>query len=373
MEPPVIPNIERLKLVRKPDCPIPYTLGTLYSKPDSKRFIWLIFVNGLGLPQAWWQPTLQLLQKDINSPSQDTFRSSDINLYATTFDRYGQGLSQPTGEGSKPEPHDLSDSILDMCDIVEQIRDKHLNTQTQPQRPYKIILVGHSIGVPLARTFFFFNPHPLGPLPLAGALFLDSNIANIDMVSLLPDPQDPDLLSKLPADTTTEDLNSAREMYKKLFSPSAPNSENLNRTNMPLLLPNANQPLLQTQCFTKSEIPNPDASKAGQPPTKTKLTPTPLVLRVVAHDPDTFAEESLKICTRGLTEKYIEPAWQEYNKLLLELDGQPKEQKAEVVVAKGAGHFVQRDNPRCVADQIWEIVGKISEKGTGGGLPSCAW
>ena len=78
-------------------------------------------------------------------------------------------------------------------------------------------------------------------------------------------------------------------------------------------------------------------------------------MTVVAHDPDTFAEEGLKICTRGLTERYIEPAWQAYNAGLLTLDGK-KEGEGEVVVVKGAGHFVQRDNPQCVAGEILKMV-----------------
>jgi len=173
---------------------------------------------------------------------------------------------------------------------------------------------------------------------VSAAAFLDSNMANTDMVSLLPDPDSASFNpSDLPADTTLHDLHLARQNYTRLFSPSAPNPENLDRSTLADLLPQSNHPLIRS------------------------VDERPFTIRVVAHDPATFAEESLKICTRGLTERYIEPAWHGYNKGLRTLHG-PEGSGPELVVAKGSGHFIQRDNPRCVADVIWDLLGTISEE-----------
>jgi len=323
MEPPVIPNLQHVTLPTKPACPIAYTFTTLHEAAtiSPAPAIWLIFINGLGLPQAYWQLAIQLLQSDLANSSV----SSPSTIYTTTYDRYGQGLSRPTTVA--PEPHDITDSVSDLNAILSQIQQTYLSHQPQPP---KRILIAHSIGVPLARLFLS-QTQTSPTTAISGALFLDSNIADIDLTSLLPDPSSHSFaLGDLPADTTLADLHTARENYSRLFSPSAPNPENLDRTTLPGLLPHANTPVIQSA----------DGS--------------PFRLTVVAHDAETFAEESVKICTRGLTSAYVEPAWRVYNEGLMELGD------SRSVVAMGSGHFVQRDTPRCVADEVWKLVARVN-------------
>ena len=33
------------------------------------------------------------------------------------------------------------------------------------------------------------------------------------------------------------------------------------------------------------------------------------------------------------------------------------------MIAKGAGHFIQRDNPQCVANEIIELIEKVIKDG----------
>ena len=329
MEPPEIPNLQHITLPTKPACPIAYTFTTLHEADTitPAHAIWLIFINGLGLPQAFWQPIIHLLRFDLA----DNSISPPSTIYTTTYDRYGQGLSRPTNV--PPEPHDITDSVSDLEAILSQIHQIHLSHQSQP---LKRILVAHSIGVPLARLFL--SQSQTSPTTaFSAALFLDSNIANIDLTSLLPDPLSPSFAPQdLPTDTTLSDLQIARTNYTRLFSPSAPNPENLDRTTLPALLPHANGPIIQS------------------------ADENPFRLTIVAHDAETFAEESVKICTRGLTSAYIEPVWRAYNEGLMELGD------SQSVVAKGSGHFVQKDRPRCVADEVWRLVARVNGFGRDG-------
>lgn len=164
---------------------------------------------------------------------------------------------------------------------------------------------------------------------------LDSNPASLNFTSLLPDPDSPTFsLSDLPEDTTLDLLLWSRANYTKFFAPTTPNAEGLDRSNLHNLLPQSNSPVLPL-------------SPAG-------------IIRVLAHDPVTFEEEGTKICTRGLTRMYIQPAWEEYNRGLLELDGKGN---GEVKIVGGAGHFVQRDRPSLVAEEVWNVIREVVKAG----------
>jgi pimeloyl-ACP methyl ester carboxylesterase len=149
----------------------------------------------------------------------------------------------------------------------------------------------------------------------------------------MPDPDAPTFTPEhdLPYDTTIEQLRWTRENYRKMFHPDTPNPEGLDRSNLASLLPMADSP----------ELVGPD-----------KL---PVLLTVVGHDPHTFAEESLRISTRGLTEHYLQPAWHTYNEGLLKIGQTVK----GVVTAERSGHFVQRDNPQCVVDEAMDLLIRI--------------
>lgn len=127
----------------------------------------------------------------------------------------------------------------------------------------------------------------------------------------------------------------------KMFHPSVPNPEALDRTTVATLVPSPSSPKLRA--------PNDDNTAAGP------------YVTVVAHDPDAFAEEGLKMngTPKALNDKYVQPAWDEHNDGLLKLV-EDKDRVRGVVIAKGAGHFVQRDNAECVAEEIVGLVIKIA-------------
>ncbi|KAK8091656.1 hypothetical protein PG997_002017 [Apiospora hydei] len=338
-ETPEIPGLRSITLPTKPDCPIKYTFTNLSTsdEPPSETIL-IVFVNGLGLPQVSWQPTLQLLQADlVASPpllSSPTNSNSNYAITAATYDRYGQGLSQPL-HGAKPRPHDILDAVADLSAFLTSLKSLHL-PDSHHKPPTRLFLVSHSLGAPLSRLFAQHHPGTLAAL-----LILDSNMANNDFVSLFPDPDAPgsdfDPQRDLPADTTLDQLRAARDFARSMFHPAAPNAENLDRRTLPSLLPRSDGPVL---------IGDGGGKEKGR-----------LILRVMGHDPQTFADESLKVWPRGLTERYVQPAWDEYNEGLLSIaGGDPAADGRKVVIAPHSGHFIQKNNPRFVADQVIEMV-----------------
>lgn len=322
---PAIPDVRFLSISDKADCRIAYTFRTLL-KSETQDIVWIVFVNGLGLPQAFWQPSIQLLEDHLSSHGSN---ADFPKVIATTYDRYAQGLSK-IENNAPPQKHDLADAANELHNVITHLHHLH-KTELSNAR---IILVAHSIGVPQARLYL--DKKTAFRDSIAGAVFLDSNVANIDLVSVFPDPESPSFdASKLPPDTTVEQLSATRAFYAKMFAPSAPNAENLDRSTLPGLLPFADQPTLRTA--SQPEFP----------------------LTVVAHDAEAFVAESLRISTRGLTEQYVEPAWHNYNLGLLELSGRDNVSAHEIVVASGAAHFVQKDNPQCIAAEIYKLATKI--------------
>lgn len=288
---------------------------------ETNSIVLVVFVNGLGLPQASWQTVIDMLKLDLQSDS-SRFQKP-VALF--TYDRDGQGLSRAAG-GSMPKPHDLTSAAQELDSMIDYVKKTHLSTPSN----IEILLAAHSIGVPLARLYCQQHTQTVTAL-----LALDSNMSNTDFVSLMPDPDSSDFNAdkSLPADTTIEQLRWTRENYRKMFHPSAPNPESLDRSNLAVLLPRPDSPALI----------GPDGH--------------PVLLTVVGHDPAAFAIESLKISTKGLTEDYMQPAWSQYNEGLLQIGDTIK----GVVIADGSAHFVQRDNPRCVADEIVELLVRMNK------------
>lgn len=299
-----------------------YTIRLIRKSSDS-RMLWLVHINGLALDQSFWQASITDLQARLDSKGP--------RIYSTTYDRIGQG-SSALSDGAQPTKHDLMYAVQELQDLLEHIVTEHLGGVEKHQ--LTMIMLSHSIGVPLLRLFMSKHGREW---PIAGTVLLDSNMANIDMVELLPDPTAADFdPSKLPADTDTESLEWSRSNIRRMFSPEAPNRENLDRSTLPRLLPFSDRPVFPE-------------SRNGKD----------MHLAVIAHDPKSFAEESLKICTLGLTDKYVEPAWHEYNLGLLRLTGRSEVSSSDILVASGSGHFVQRDNPGIVAIAVNEMIEKI--------------
>jgi hypothetical protein len=168
-------------------------------------------------------------------------------------------------------------------------------------------------------------------------IFLDSNPAHCQFQNdVFPDPTSPDFDPKsLPSSLTVDELISSREIMYKMFSPSNPNKEGLDRRNLAQLLPSASEPKL--------------FGPGGEAP----------YITVVGHDADTFAQEGLdrmKI-SKVVTETYLQPYWEEYNQGLLGISD--REVGNEVKIAKGCGHVIQLADPHFVAEELKSMLQKL--------------
>ena len=309
--------------------PLAYTFSRLNDLPTSDTSTvtspsLLVFINGLMLPRASWTPTISNLNTALSSQSTPTFY--------LTYDRYGQGESRSSDPSWKPKLHDVASAATELETVLQYTLSTYKDDLTATPT---LIFISHSIGVPLARL----HNHTTAT-PAAAHLFLDSNIANTDFVSLLPDPERPafDAERDIPEGVSVEVLQGMRERTKKMFHPTVPNPEGLDRSNLAELLPDAGKPLLRGP----NEVP---------------------FLTVVGHDPEAFAQEGLKMMGSPveLNNRFIQPGWDKYNEGLLALVGEDKRKKG-VVIAKGAGHFVQKDNPMCVADEVMDLIRSLSAK-----------
>src|SRR4051812_30271299 len=122
-------------LPSKPDAPVAYELF----EGDATSNLLVVFINGLGLPQTAWRPTIDLIQKSSLSPKP----------WMLTYDRYGQGASSRDPRESWPtkEPgyaHTLDDVTDDLHELIQTI---------SPDRSSRIVLANNSIGAHVARRY----------------------------------------------------------------------------------------------------------------------------------------------------------------------------------------------------------------------------
>ncbi|KAF1983097.1 hypothetical protein K402DRAFT_383605 [Aulographum hederae CBS 113979] len=307
----------------------------LDTSPSSSHPVLLVFLNGLMLPQIGWRPTLEALIQNVQDKNQS-------RPYMLSYDRYGQGDSDPDPLDAVPgaekgHAHDARDAVKDLHQLISHFVSKKLNlplstpsaTSSSPSQP-AIILVANSIGAAIARLYAYEYPNTV-----SGILLLDSIISNTDFTSLFPDVDAPSFdPSTLPPGITSDQVRTARENYTAIFHPSVPNKEGLSRRNLASLLPSPSEPSL--------------VGPGGKGP---RLT-------VVGHDPETFAEQGLVGSMQTpveITKTYVQPVWGRYNEGLLGITGE--ERTRGVVVAKGCGHFIQRDDPDFVVGEIVSLVG----------------
>ena len=226
------------------------------------RDVLVVFLNGLVLPQASWNNATQHLitfHKTTNLPLPTLL----------SYDRFGQGTSDPdpTDPPSTPYGHDALTVVADLHQLLTQLSHDRLNRDLDSLR---LILVGNSIGCPLARLYAAAHPGFV-----VAFLFLDSMMANTDFVSLLPDPESSSFdEGTLPPDVTADDVRHARTQIRSFFHPTLPNREGFDRRYLARQLPLADQPALP-------------AGPGGREP----------MLIVVGHDPETFAEQSEAVST----------------------------------------------------------------------------
>ncbi|KAF3928726.1 hypothetical protein AA313_de0206858 [Arthrobotrys entomopaga] len=154
-------------------------------------------------------------------------------------------------------------------------------------------------------------------------------------IDIYPNPDDPSFDERnLPDGITVEDIRAAREGMGKLFHPTVVNKEGFWRGSITDVLPHSYEPKLLA----------PGEGNAGP------------YVTIVGHDWDVFAEESLRMkgMTRLVAMKYTNVAWGKYNEGLLKITNE--ERVKGVVIAKGAGHFVQKDRPDLIAEEVRRVV-----------------
>lgn len=253
-------------LSSKPDAPLAYEL---FESNETHNAPLVVFINGLGLPAASWNATVSLIQSSKLSP----------NPSMLIYDRYGQGATtsrDPTDALPGKEAgygHDFNDAVKDLEELLQVVA---------PRNYSHLILVAASIGVHLARLYTQSNPQKV-----AGLLILDSNIGNVEFTDLWPDPRVPDFKQDnvLSDDCSLEQYTEAYTKLGKIFNSDVKGPEGLDRRNVKKLLPDPASPKL--------------VGPGGQGPW----------LIVTGHDPEHFADESLKMMKipKSLTVKYSQP------------------------------------------------------------------
>lgn len=328
-------EFQLISLATKPTAQIAYTFQPSVSVSTAKPAL-LVFLNGLGLPQVSWFPTitqLKELRREKNIPA------------ILTYDRFGQGQTtdrDPSDEGAADpmHGHDCLSVVHDLHQLITQIiAEKNLlgvsnNTETSNSMPL-LVLVANSIGCALARLYAQEYPGTV-----AGLLLLDSVLANSDFVSVFPDPDADDFdPATLPPGLPSQALRATREGARRIFHPDVGSKEGLSRKNLRTLLPASDAPVLQGP---------PGGSGSGGGPFVT----------VVGHDFEAFAEESAKMGPPKLiTMTYTNPYWHRYNEGLAKIT-EPEKSKGPLQ-APNSGHFVQKDNPAFVAQELDELLSKI--------------
>ncbi|KAI1395698.1 alpha/beta-hydrolase [Hypoxylon fuscum] len=329
---------ESIRLPHKPDTPLSYMLVPGQGSLSTTHLV--VFLNGLILPQTSWDDTLYSLQQRW-AESENTNRPSLL-----TYDRYGQGKSdRDPADKQHDGTHDIREVVRDLHALVQEIwkaehktiSTEHENGAQEGGKPPRMIFVANSIGCVIARLYADAYPGTVEAL-----LLLDSNIANSDLVSIFPDPDAPNFdPAILPKDVTVEDLRHARKGYKHNFHPSVPNPEHLDRMNIAELLPDSDKPPLR----------GPDDGKGPW-------------ITVVGHDWETFAEEgsrgSMNV-PKSLTNAFMNPAWSKYNEGLVRLTEIDRAQGP--VIARHCGHFIQKDDPKLVAELAEAIIEKVEVGG----------
>lgn len=314
-------DFQFIRLATKPTAQISYNFQPSVSTAKPAL---LVFLNGLGLPQVTWLQTisqLKALRDNANMPA------------ILTYDRFGQGQTtdrDPKDEGAADPTHghDCLEVVHDLHQLISQIIVEKMGVSDSNN--VTLILVANSIGCALARLYAQEYPGTV-----AGLLLLDSVLANSDFVSIFPDPdaQGYDAASP-PTGVTTEALRESREGVRRIFHPDVGSKEGLSRKNLAQLLPASDAPVLQ----------GPD----GHGPYVT----------VVGHDFEAFAEESAKMGRlKLLTTTYANPHWHQYNEGLAKITEVARSKGP--VQAPGSGHFVQKDNPAFVAQELDEILSKV--------------
>ena len=327
--PPPTPH-ELVTLPHKPSVQIAtrWMPAETSTSPLGAEDIVVVFLNGLMTTLPTWSQVIDSIP---------TAYRSENRLSLLCYDRYGQGYStdHDPADLTAPDPshgHDILSSVGDLGHLISYfVGDSCEDNKT------RVILVANSIGCAIARLYTQTYPGTV-----AGLIFLDSIVRDARLDHVYPDPDAPDFdLSAQPAGVTVEDLRNARAFVRRVFDPSVGNSEGLSRRNITQYLPKDDRPKLIG--WSGPEVAE------GQGP----------FLTVVGHGFEKFAEDSAKtpgnsaVCTMA----YINPYWWSYNEKLTGLsDGNRTQGPIEAI---GAGHFIQRDRPDLVVEELMNMITKV--------------
>jgi pimeloyl-ACP methyl ester carboxylesterase len=204
-----------------------------------------------------------------------------------------------------------------------------------------ILFVASSIGCAIARLYAQEYPGSV-----AGMVLLDSIIANSDFVSIFPDPDAAEFNQALiPETITPETLRATRARVRAIFHPvdgQGGKAEGFSRANLSSLLPQSDGPVL---------LGRGNKGKGNGP-----------FVTVVGHDFEAFARESERMgCPVELSMAFVNPFWRAYNEGLVKIT--QAERAKGPVTAEGSGHFVQKDRPDLVVNEIVEILKRTYEDG----------
>ncbi|KAF2270135.1 hypothetical protein CC78DRAFT_192653 [Lojkania enalia] len=324
-------EVSSVILEGKPSARIHYTYypasnsTAIHPNPFSKTLT--VFLNGLIMPRSSWEACItSFIESRINS---------ELPYPALlSYDRYGQGDSDPDPDDEEPPPshgHDIMSVVRALRQFLLQIWKEHLDISNPTQFP-SLIFVCNSIGCAVSRLFAQTYPGTV-----SGMLFLDSIMANSDFVSIWPDPDatgfDP---HTLPPGVSVKDVCDTRDKYRRIFHPDVPNMENFSRRNLAKLLPSSSGPSLE--------------GFGGVGP----------YLTVAGHDWEEFAVQCFASelqTPKILTMTYLNPAWQKYNEGLVNITDEDK--AIGPIIAVGCGHFVQKDGPKFVSDELCNLLDRV--------------
>ncbi|KAI1125083.1 Alpha/beta hydrolase fold-1 [Nemania abortiva] len=305
-----------VNLPSKPDAPVAYELFP----GDTSSTLLVVCLNGLGLPQGSWKPTIELIQQSSLSPKP----------WILTYDRYGQGASQrdPRENSGDKDPgyaHTVDDVTEDLYELIQTV---------SPDRYSRLVLVNNSIGAHVARRYA-----DKYPTIVEGILFLDSNPGNADYAEIWPNPNDPsfDLKTMVPANTPLDVYEAAYTKMTTTFAASAKNPEGFDRRDIKNLLPDPSNPKLKG---SKTSDKGP-------------------WITVVGHELEQFSKEEwamLKVPI-GMADMYTQPMWQKYNEGLCQLTDPDRAEGP--LIAPNSGHFIHKDNPQFVAQQLEDLIQKV--------------
>ncbi|KAH8724246.1 Alpha/Beta hydrolase protein [Phaeosphaeriaceae sp. PMI808] len=325
------PEISSTSLDHKPGAKLHYTYYPASPSPKNHPNAFsqtlIVYLNGLLMPRSSWDASIQsFLEKRIVA------RLPYPGLLS--YDRYGQGDSDHDPMDKDPPPcygHDAMSVVTDLKQLILQIWKDHLD-QAKPTHFPTLIFVCNSIGCGVARLFAQQYPGTV-----SGLLFLDSMMVNSNYQDFWPDPDAPDFNPHtLPEGVTADEVRETRKAYRRLFYPDVKNQEGFDRRNLAKLLPDSDAPMLRGY-----------------------LDKGPY-LTVVGHDWETFAEQSfvgpLKT-PKVLTMTYANPAWRRFNEGLARLTDAYR--SIGPIVALGCGHFIQRDGPGFVSDELVSLLDRV--------------